>query len=77
MQVIKSENSVKKLRHIQRDVDRHWVGDGFPVRTLFTYSSLGPAISPFRSLIMPGLWNFRRLKNVSALVNIPIADSRR
>lgn len=47
MQVIKSENSAKKLRHIQRGADRHWVGDGFPVRTLFTYSSLGSTISPF------------------------------
>ncbi len=47
MQVIKAENSAKKLRHVQRNVDRHWVGDGFPVRTLFTYSSLGPMISPF------------------------------
>jgi hypothetical protein len=27
--------SVKKLRCIQRSADRHWVGDGFPVRTLF------------------------------------------
>ncbi len=25
----------------------HWVGDGFPVRTLFTYSNLGSAITPF------------------------------
>lgn len=25
----------------------HWVGDGFPVRTLFSYQSLGRHISPF------------------------------
>ncbi|MGN8278221.1 pirin family protein [Pseudomonas sp. SMN5] len=25
----------------------HWVGDGFPVRTLFSYDSLGKHISPF------------------------------
>lgn len=25
----------------------HWVGDGFPVRTLFSYDSLGEHISPF------------------------------
>jgi redox-sensitive bicupin YhaK (pirin superfamily) len=47
MQAVKAEKSAKKLRHVQRNVDRHWVGDGFPVRTLFTYSSLGPTISPF------------------------------
>ena len=25
----------------------HWVGDGFPVRTLFSYDNLGKHISPF------------------------------
>ncbi len=25
----------------------HWVGDGFPVRTLFSYDHLGKHISPF------------------------------
>lgn len=25
----------------------HWVGDGFPVRTLFSYDELGPQLSPF------------------------------
>jgi hypothetical protein len=28
----------------------HWVGDGFPVRTLFTYDSLGRQASPFLML---------------------------
>lgn len=37
----------KKLRCVQRSADRHWVGDGFPVRTLFAYSNLGPVIDPF------------------------------
>ncbi|MGG7054865.1 pirin family protein [Nitrosomonas sp. ANs5] len=39
--------SEKKLRFIERKTDRHWVGDGFPVRTLFSYPKLGPMISPF------------------------------
>ena len=38
---------LKKLRCIQRSVDRHWVGNGFPVRTLFAYPNLGSALSPF------------------------------
>ena len=25
----------------------HWVGDGFPVRSLFSYQELGTHISPF------------------------------
>ena len=32
----------KKLRCIQRSADRHWVGDGFPVRTLFSYPTSAP-----------------------------------
>ncbi|MGE0130435.1 MAG: pirin family protein [Blastocatellales bacterium] len=47
MQSTSKEKSVKKLRCIQRSADRHWVGDGFPVRTLFAYPNLGAALSPF------------------------------
>ena len=28
----------------------HWVGDGFPVKSLFTYDKLGQRISPFLML---------------------------
>lgn len=41
------EKATKKLRCIQRSVDRHWVGNGFPVRTLFAYPNLGSVLSPF------------------------------
>src|SRR6266850_2935636 len=41
------ESPAKKLRCIQRSADRHWVGDGFPVRTLFAYPNLGQVLSPF------------------------------
>ncbi len=36
----------------------HWVGDGFPVRTLFSYNTLGEAISPFLLLDYAGPYNF-------------------
>lgn len=39
--------SVKKIHSILRSKDSHWVGDGFPVRTLFEYSTYGDALSPF------------------------------
>jgi quercetin 2,3-dioxygenase len=39
--------SIKKVGSIYRSGDRHWVGDGFPVRTLFAYHGLEAAISPF------------------------------
>ena len=49
-----NERRPKKLRCIQRSVDRHWVGDGFPVRTLLAYSNLGPVIDPFLLLDYAG-----------------------
>jgi len=48
------KKSVKKLRSIQRSVDQHWVGNGFPVRTLFSYPALGPVLSPFLLLDYAG-----------------------
>ncbi len=32
---------MKKIRGIYTSPRPHWVGDGFPVRTLFSYDSLG------------------------------------
>lgn len=62
MSTIKSDTSsnpaLKKLRCIQRSVDRHWVGDGFPVRTLLSYPALGAAISPFLLLDYAGPMEF-------------------
>jgi redox-sensitive bicupin YhaK (pirin superfamily) len=48
----------KKIQSIERRVDRHWVGDGFPVRTLFSYPSLGTALSPFLLLDYAGPMKF-------------------
>ena len=36
----------------------HWVGDGFPVRTLFSYDNLGKHISPFLLLDHAGPADF-------------------
>jgi len=58
MQSANETKSVKKLRCIQRSVDRHWVGDGFPVRTLFSYPNLGPVLSPFLLLDYAGPMEF-------------------
>jgi hypothetical protein len=52
------EKPQKKLRCIQRSVDRHWVGDGFPVRTLFAYANLGPVVDPFLLLDYAGPTEF-------------------
>lgn len=37
---------MKAIRRIVRDVPSHWVGDGFPVRSLFSYSE-GSEFDPF------------------------------
>ena len=36
----------------------HWVGDGFPVRSLFSYDSVGKQVSPFLLLDYAGPHNF-------------------
>jgi redox-sensitive bicupin YhaK (pirin superfamily) len=38
---------MKEVLAVQPSPAGHWVGDGFPVRTIFSPDSLGPAISPF------------------------------
>jgi quercetin 2,3-dioxygenase len=38
---------MKKVLGIHSQPGRHWVGDGFPVRTLFSYGNNGAALSPF------------------------------
>ncbi|WP_179228314.1 pirin family protein [Leptolyngbya ohadii] len=51
--------TIKTLRSIQRQVERHWVGDGFPVRTLFAYPTIGAALSPFLLLDYAGPVEFQ------------------
>ena len=58
MQSKTRETSAKKLRRILRHADRHWVGDGFPVRTLFAYPDLGTELSPFLLLDYAGPMEF-------------------
>lgn len=38
---------MKKLLFTQRSDTPHWVGDGFPVRSIFTYHNMAEEISPF------------------------------
>ncbi|WP_447796773.1 pirin family protein [Pseudomonas moraviensis] len=38
---------MKNIIGIYTSPSGHWVGDGFPVRTLFSYDNLGKHISPF------------------------------
>ncbi|WP_413587085.1 pirin family protein [Bdellovibrio sp. HCB274] len=38
---------MKKLLFSQRSDRAHWVGDGFPVRSIFSYSGMTKEVSPF------------------------------
>ena len=41
---------MKKILGVYSSSTQHWVGDGFPVRTLFSHHTLGQHISPFLML---------------------------
>jgi len=45
---------MKKVVSIERKPSAHWVGDGFPVRTVFSFDTLGYRISPFLLLDYAG-----------------------
>ena len=45
---------MKKIIGVQGNDRGHWVGDGFPVRTLFFYQNLGKQMSPFLMLDFAG-----------------------
>jgi hypothetical protein len=38
---------MKKLAFIKRSNGNHWVGDGFPVQSIFSYRDIASDISPF------------------------------
>jgi redox-sensitive bicupin YhaK (pirin superfamily) len=47
-------SSMKNLHRIARTTQTHWVGDGFPVRTLFSYTTPDAEVSPFLLLDYAG-----------------------
>ena len=49
---------MKKVLHVQDAPRQHWVGDGFPVRSLFSYQSHGKDLSPFLLLDFAGPADF-------------------
>lgn len=49
---------MKKLSFMQRSHEQHWVGDGFPVRSIFSYNDRAAEMSPFLLLDYAGPRNF-------------------
>jgi len=48
LEIAKSEGrKTKELVKIHRSSGMHWVGNGFPVRSVFDYNGLGRELSPF------------------------------
>ena len=50
---------MKRILGIYNAPGQHWVGDGFPVRTLFSYQTHGREMSPFLLLDYAGPRDFR------------------
>ncbi|KDR27166.1 pirin family protein [Caballeronia zhejiangensis] len=49
---------MKKILGTYSNPNSHWVGDGFPVRTLFSHQSMGRHLSPFLMLDYAGPAHF-------------------
>jgi quercetin 2,3-dioxygenase len=49
---------MKKILSIHRGGEQHWVGDGFPVHTVFHYENLGSELTPFLLLDHAGPVDF-------------------
>lgn len=50
--------TMKQLATIRRSQGSHWVGDGFPVRNLFSYRDIAQELSPFLLMDYAGPVNF-------------------
>ena len=50
---------MKNVLHVQDAPRQHWVGDGFPVRSLFSYQNQGKQLSPFLLLDFAGPTAFK------------------
>lgn len=49
---------MKKLNRVLSQNQRHWVGDGFPVRSVFSYDDFPQELSPFLLMDYAGPENF-------------------
>lgn len=49
---------MKKLAFIKRSNGKHWVGDGFPVQSIFSYNDIAEEMSPFLLMDYAGPTHF-------------------
>lgn len=62
---------MKNILLKQRSDRPHWVGDGFPVRTMFTYQQNGEAFSPFLMMDYAGPAEFTPTKKARGVGEHP------
>lgn len=55
--------TMKKLLHVQSNPQGHWVGDGFPVRSIFNYNQHAEEMSPFLMMDYGGPTRFEPSEN--------------
>jgi len=62
---------MKKLLLKQRSDTPHWVGDGFPVRSIFTYQDIAKHISPFLLMDYAGPAEFSSTNHIRGVGEHP------
>ena len=68
---------MKKILGVYNAPGQHWVGDGFPVRSLFSYDSHGRHIARSCCWTMPARRRSRRPPTGAVWASIRTAASRR
>ena len=67
---------MKKLAFIKRSNGRHWVGDGFPVQSIFSYRDIHEEMSPFLLMDYAGPAEFEPTEQRKGVGQHPHAVSR-
>lgn len=62
---------MKKLLFTQRSQSSHWVGDGFPVRSIFTYNDIAKEMSPFLLMDYAGPKEFKPSEHIRGVGEHP------
>jgi hypothetical protein len=68
--------SLKKLLRVHQSSAKHWVGNGFPVRSVFDYNGLRRELSPFLLLDYAAPHQFPPVVQCAVLADIDTKDSR-
>lgn len=62
---------MKKLLRTQKNNQGHWVGDGFPVRSIFSYNDIAREVSPFLLMDYAGPVEFKPSEHIRGVGEHP------